>query len=55
MTACFRDLGLEAALPEEGGEPIRAGAHLGGMVRFGGDAAEAQEIEEQIQIGFAVK
>ena len=53
VSAGFRDLGLESAVPEQGGEPIRAGPHFGGVVRFGRDTAEAEEVEEQIQIGFA--
>jgi len=51
----FRDFGLEPTMAEQGAEPIRAGPHFRCVVRLGRNTAEAQEVEEEIQIGFPLK
>jgi hypothetical protein len=42
-------------MAEQGAKPIRAGPHFRRVVRLGRNTAEAQEVEEEIQIGFPLK
>jgi hypothetical protein len=55
VSAGFTHLGSEPAVAKEGLEPPRAGLHLGRMVSFGRDGGEAEELEEQVEIGLTGK
>ena len=55
VSAGFGNLGAESAELEQGVKPLGAGAHVGGVLRLGRDAGEAQKFEEKIQIGLRVE